>query len=132
MLIRPTFRQYRINRVLKELTGKIPPPDPGLTELPPASASIIIEAARPHLPYVKSDKQFALIVHQIYESLFTRPPRWPATIGLLALYAFAIAVPLIPLVAIHRELLPNIWSHHREHRTFPVADPTPVPRNPTS
>lgn len=62
--------------------------------IPPAAAGVIVGRLKEAFPKGLTNKSLAQYALQVFERLNARPPRWPAALGLLGVYAASLAVVL--------------------------------------
>jgi Zn-dependent protease len=88
-------QSFRTAKLAKKLHGTIPPPIDENSDIHTAAAGAIIRDVKAAMPQLKAPGQIAVIVTNIYERLFSRPPSALASIGLTAAYGSAFLAALV-------------------------------------
>jgi Zn-dependent protease len=97
-------QSFRTAQLAKKLHGTIPPPTDENSDIHPAAAGVIIRDVKTAMPQLKAPKQIAVVVTNIYERLFSRPPSALASVGLTAAYggAFLAAIVFTSILAVRQ------------------------------
>lgn len=90
---------YQAATIASRLRDQLPQPDPASDEIPREAAETIIHAVQAEIPRLKTSKQIAVVVQNIYEAAtLRRPSLWPS-VGLLLLYPILFLLPVAPWAA---------------------------------
>lgn len=83
---------YQCGRIVTELRAAgVQSASEDAQSIPTAVAESIIDKIRARIPVARTHKLVAKLTLDIFETLNSRPPGWLATLGLLAVYATALA-----------------------------------------
>jgi Zn-dependent protease len=88
---------FRMARVVQSLRGHVAAASSDARSIPPETADAIVDRLRESFRQPLTNTNLARLTMQVFEALNTRPPGWPATLGLGCVYAGSFFFALVSL-----------------------------------